>query len=59
MLEGNGSILEHYGVATASLNVAAAQGIPIGTKLHHAYLVFDNSGKLLMASNSALVTFTR
>lgn len=52
-------VLDSKGVATASFNVPAAQAIPIGVKLHHAFLVYDNSGVVLMASNAIQIEFIK
>ncbi len=44
--------LDANGLATASFNVPANQPIPSGFTFHHAYVVYDASGKLYMASNA-------
>ena len=48
------------GSATASLNIPANQPIPIGFKLHHAYVVFDaGTGQFHMASGAVPLTFAK
>ncbi len=44
--------LDSKGEATASFNVPAGLPSMTGFTLHHAYLVFDASGKFYMASNA-------
>ena len=41
--------LDANGLASASLNVPA---LPFGFSFHHAYVVYDASGKIYMASNA-------
>ena len=50
--------LSATGVATASLNVPAKLPIPVGFKLHHAYVVYDGAtGQILTSSNPVSVEF--
>ena len=49
--------LNAAGSATANLNVPANQAIPLGLKLHHAYVVYDSSGKFYLSSNAVPLTF--
>jgi hypothetical protein len=44
--------LDANGLATASFNVPANVQAPSGFTFHHAYVVYDASGKLYMASNA-------
>ena len=44
--------LNGNGEATASFNVPAGLPPLLGFTLHHAYVVFDNTGKFYMASNA-------
>lgn len=62
---GNSAIFKDFrgtlsatGAATASLNLPAMLPIPIGTRLHHAYLVYDaTTGQIHKSSNPASVVF--
>ena len=50
--------LDTSGAATASLNVPGQLAIPVGFKLHHAFLVFDSAtGQLHRSSIPASVEF--
>ena len=40
------------GLATASFNVPANLPVPSGLTFHHAYVVYDATGKFHMASNA-------
>ena len=44
--------LDANGLATASFKVPANLPLPSGFTFHHAYVVYDASGKLYMASNA-------
>jgi hypothetical protein len=44
--------LDANGLATASFNVPANLPLPSGFTFHHAYVVYDASGKFYMASNA-------
>ena len=44
--------LDSNGLATGSFNVPATLPLPAGFTFHHAYVVYDASGKFYMASNA-------
>ena len=44
--------LDVNGLATASFNVPANLPLPSGFTFHHAYVVYDASGKFYLASNA-------
>ena len=44
--------LNAIGQASASFNVPAMVSLPVGTTFHHAYIVYDASGRLYMVSNA-------
>ncbi len=44
--------LDANGLATASFNVPPNLPFPPGFTFHHAYVVYDASGKFYMASNA-------
>jgi hypothetical protein len=48
--------LDANGLATASFNVPANLSVPSGFTFHHAYVVYDASGRFYMASNAVPVT---
>jgi hypothetical protein len=48
--------LDGKGEATASFNVPSGLPALNGFTLHHAYIVYDNSGKFHMASNAVPLT---
>ena len=49
--------LDSNGLATASFNVPANLPLSSGFTFHNAYVVYDASGKLYMASNAVPVEF--
>ncbi len=49
--------LDSNGLAAASFNVPANLAIPPNLTIHHAYVVYDASGRVYMASNAVPVQF--
>ena len=47
--------LDPNGRATASFNLPPNLAIPWGLTIHHAYVVYDASGQVYMASNAVPV----
>ena len=51
--------LDSNGLATALFKVPANLPLPSGFTFHHAYVVYDASGKLFMASNAVPLTLRK
>ena len=51
--------LDANGLATASFNVPANLPLPSGFRFYHAYVVYDASGKIYMASNAVPLTLRK